>query len=550
MRALGRQLWRSQRALGVGSRRGTAAATGGRLWAAGEGWRGAGAARWLCSAPHAGDGVVPPPRAAVEVTPPQAVPSEIVKDMSMQSVVKVFCDSSSAIHALPWQMKPPQLHTGSGFAIEHGGRRMIMTNAHVVADHKFVTLRKHGNPEKYPAHVLAIGHDCDLAVLDVRDDEFWQGMQALEFGDIPKLQDTCILVGFPTGGDTLSITRGIVSRVEMQSYAHSSSYLLAIQVDAAVNSGNSGGPAVYNDRVMGVAFQNLVGASNVGYVIPVPIVLHFLEDLKRNNFEYKGFGVLGISTQVMENPQMREHFGMQPSMTGVLVRGLPPMSPAAKHLKVNDVILKLDDTRIANDGTIPFRDRERMDFGYLVSEHYQGETMKLHILRDKKELTVEVEVGPWDPLVPVRFHDKLPPYFIHAGFVFSTLSQQFISEWYGEEWRGVPWKLVHAATEGRKKTPGEEVVVISQVLSHEVNWGYAFLREMPHQVAKVNGEEVVNLRHLVEMVNNNTNDTLRIEVDRETLIVLDAEQARTASEEILEQYRIPAAMSSDVSGEL
>lgn len=66
-----------------------------------------------------------------------------------------------------------------------------------------------------------------------------------------------------------------------------------------------------------------------------------------------------------------------------------------------------------------------MHFVHLVSKYHQGDTIKLEVLRDKEVLSLDAEVGPWDPLVPVRFHDK-PPYFIHAGFVFATLSQQLI----------------------------------------------------------------------------------------------------------------------------
>lgn len=497
------------------------------------------------AAVHAGDAVIPQPRTAVEEHH-QHLSSDVVQDMSMQSVVKVFCDLSSPVHTLPWQMRAPHMQTGSGFAIEHGGRRMILTNAHVVTDHKVVTLRKHGNPERYPATVLALGHDCDLAVLDVRNEDFWHDMQPLEFGDIPHLQDTCLLVGFPTGGDTLSITRGIVSRIEMQTYAHSQSHLLAIQVDAAVNAGNSGGPAVYNNRVMGVAFQNLAGASNVGYVIPTPIVLHFLDDLQKNDFDYKGFGLLGFGGQIMENPQMRAHFGMTPAMSGILIRTIQPHG--SKLLKKNDVLLKIDGIQIANDGTVPFRQRERMNFVHLVSKYHQGETIRLEVLRDKKVLSLEAEVGPWDPLVPVRFNDK-PPYFIHAGFVFSALSQQLITECYGEDWSSAPWRLVRAATELFKEKAGQEVVVVSQVLSHEVNRGYTFVPEMLHQVEKVNGEEVSHLRQMVEIVENNREDTLRIETSGDVLIVLDTAKAAAATEEILSEYQVPATKSESLRKE-
>lgn len=83
-----------------------------------------------------------------------------------------------------------------GFVIS--GRRII-TNAHVVADHSFVLVRKHGSPIKHRAKVEAIGHECDLAVLVIDSEVFWEGMNSLELGDIPLLREEVFVVGYPQG---------------------------------------------------------------------------------------------------------------------------------------------------------------------------------------------------------------------------------------------------------------------------------------------------------------------------------------------------------------
>ena len=66
------------------------------------------------------------------------------------------------------------------------------------------------------------------------------------------------------GGDNISVTKGVVSRVEPTQYAHGGTQLMTIQIDAAINGGNSGGPAIMGNKVAGVAFQNLSGAENIG----------------------------------------------------------------------------------------------------------------------------------------------------------------------------------------------------------------------------------------------------------------------------------------------
>ncbi|KAH9291579.1 hypothetical protein KI387_043232, partial [Taxus chinensis] len=115
-------------------------------------------------------------------------------ELALDAVVKVFTVTSSPNYFLPWQNKPQRELTGSGFVIS--GRR-ILTNAHVVADQTFVLVRKHGSPTKYRAEVQAVGHECDLALLTVNNEEFWEGVNFLEFGNIPYLQEAVAVVGYP-----------------------------------------------------------------------------------------------------------------------------------------------------------------------------------------------------------------------------------------------------------------------------------------------------------------------------------------------------------------
>lgn len=67
-------------------------------------------------------------------------------------------------------------------------------------------------------------------MLTVSDDEFWKGVSPVEFGELPVLQDAVTVVGYPIGGDTISVTSGVVSRMEILSYVHGSTELLGLQV--------------------------------------------------------------------------------------------------------------------------------------------------------------------------------------------------------------------------------------------------------------------------------------------------------------------------------
>ncbi|KAL9283464.1 putative peptidase Do [Arabidopsis thaliana] len=172
-------------------------------------------------------------------------------DSVLDSVVKIFCSCSEPDVAKPWKNSWEGLATGSGFAIF--GRR-ILTNAHVVEDHSYLQVKKHGSPTKYRAIVEAVGDECDLAILAVDNEEFWEDLNPLELGDIPSIGETIFAVGYPCGGVTISVTKGIVSRVEVDDYCHSSTELLTIQIDATVRCGNSGGPVIRGNKVV-VVFQ-------------------------------------------------------------------------------------------------------------------------------------------------------------------------------------------------------------------------------------------------------------------------------------------------------
>ena len=153
----------------------------------------------------------------------------------------------------------------------------------------------------------------------------------------------------------MSVTTGVVSRIEMQEYAQAGERLLAVQIDAAINPGNSGGPVVNEElELVGVAFQSLSSeeVENIGYVVPITVVEHFLEDTRRHG-GYTGFCALGIKLQHLESEAMRSYLGMASGDSGILVLGVAERMGSFGLLERGDVILEVDGVKIANDGTIP-----------------------------------------------------------------------------------------------------------------------------------------------------------------------------------------------------
>ena len=305
-----------------------------------------------------------------------------------ESVVKIYTVFNSYSYHNPWQTKGQKTFHGSGCIIS--GKR-ILTNAHVVSDQIFVQVRRSGKAKRYTAKVVEVAHESDLAILEVEDDSFFHGVRALELGDLADIRDKVEVYGFPDGGDKLSITEGIVSRVEHVSYAHSQAYLLACQIDAPVNSGNSGGPVIKDGKVVGVAFQGMSGEQieNIGYMVPAPVIAHFLEDVADG--DHAGIPSLGLSMQKLENKEMRRYYQLKEEQTGALVNKVYPEAPVEGVLATGDVVLAVDGVPVENDGTIEFRPGERTYFGYLVEQKQLGESVTISFLRKgqyfKKRLT-------------------------------------------------------------------------------------------------------------------------------------------------------------------
>ena len=216
----------------------------------------------------------------------EAPPRQRIKEQEFEGIVRVENAAITPDFATPWNPTRPSGGNGTGFLI---GDNKFLTNAHVVSDSSRLIIRKVGDPEPHLARILHIAHDCDLAVLELVDPTPFTGVKPLEIGKVPALNTEVIAVGFPIGGERISITRGVVSRIDFRNYSHSGVDMhLSIQIDAAINPGNSGGPVLQDGKVVGVAFQGYSGsvAQNVGYMIPTPVIKRLLEDVKDGRYDH------------------------------------------------------------------------------------------------------------------------------------------------------------------------------------------------------------------------------------------------------------------------
>jgi S1-C subfamily serine protease len=453
-----------------------------------------------------------------------------------ESVVHLQVYRSRSDWNLPWRMEPVDSAVGSGFLIE-GGR--IVTNAHVVADAREILVRRPDQANPYVATVDAVGNDCDLAVLRVSDPAFTKGLKALALGDVPRSGSRVLTYGFPLGGQDVSSTAGIVSRVESRGYVHSGvDSHLVVQTDAAINPGNSGGPVVQDGRVVGVAFQGYPGFDNMGFFIPVPVVRHFLDDLKDN--AYDGFPDSGFVTSTLLSPAYRKERGLPEGKSGVVVDQVSPGGTAAGLFQRGDVILAVDGIAVANDGTVRLGDA-RVTFEHLLDMKQVGQPVSATVWRAGKEQTLTAT-----SLHIARMENRrnrygvAPRYVVYAGLVFMPLDTELLKVW-GRNWintadRNLVWHHLFREAE-HPEDADREVVVLTRVLRHAANSQLTF--SGPAAVDKINGVPIRSLKDVGPAFENNHERFHRIDFENNGGIeVLDREKADAAHAEILKQYAI------------
>ena len=444
-----------------------------------------------------------------------------------ESIVKIYTVSKIPSYTTPWNSTIRRSH-GSGSIIK--GNR-ILTNAHVVANETFIEIKRHGDTKKYEAEVEFISHQADLALLKLKDESFFDGTKAIEFNGLPKFEDEVAVYGFPVGGDSLSVSRGIVSRIEHKRYAHSREIYLCIQVDAAINPGSSGGPAISDGRIVGVVMQQLTSSQSIGYLVPMEIVHHFLKDVEDG--KYDGFSHLGISTQTMENDALRDVYSMDSNASGVLVIDISQKSNVYKKLKEHDILLHIDGHNINNDATVEYVKNKFTAFKYYIDQKQIGDSVRLGILRDGKRLEIDVilnNIADDNLLVNTISHDKTPKYLIYGGYVFSPLTRNLLVK--------NPSTLLELRTAATQWATDEEeeAVILLKVLATPANRGdhnYSLWL-----VDKVDDKTFKNFAEFIQIIRDFKGKYLIIQNTDDVKIAIDRKKAKELEQTILNRYDI------------
>ena len=326
-----------------------------------------------------------------EITSSQEEQVIKVVNESLPSVVSILAEGEVAIPGLPFFYQ--QIETGgTGFIISSDG--MILTNRHVVQYENINYTVILTNGEKYEAKVLAKDNVQDLAVLKIepKEGEFFNPLP-LGDSDNLKIGQTVIAIGNALGEFQNSVSVGVVSglaRSIMASGAGMAETLdQLIQTDAAINSGNSGGPLLnLSGEIIGINVAVASGAENIGFAIPINQAKRAIESVKATGkITYPFLGV----RHILVDEEVKAQYNLPVDYGAWVVRGneigdvaVTPGSAADKAgIKENDIILEVDGQKITTENTL----------SKMILSHNVGDKIRLKILREGKEIEVEAELG-------------------------------------------------------------------------------------------------------------------------------------------------------------
>jgi serine protease Do len=277
---------------------------------------------------------------------------------------------------------------GSGFVISADG--YILTNDHVAGNAKEITVTLTSG-EKYAAKLIGTDLVSDICLLKIEA----KNLPFLKLGDSDGVitGEWVIALGNPFGlfdiSDKPTVTVGVVSATGINLKAQEGrTYKGMIQTDAAINSGNSGGPLVNSvGEVIGVnsvIFTPNQGSIGLGFAIPINRVKSVVAELKRNGKIERDW-YTGLEIQTVD-ARVARYFGLDKA-EGVIISDVKRGSPADRSgFRVGDIIVKANGEKVSDEESL----------SAVVNDLRVGDTVKMQVLRDRKELSLnlKLEKGP------------------------------------------------------------------------------------------------------------------------------------------------------------
>jgi hypothetical protein len=331
----------------------------------------------------------------------------------------------------------------------------------------------------------------------------------------------------------MSITEGILSRTEVTSYVHSGIENLTYQLDAAINSGNSGGPVFHDGKLVAISSAGIDEADNIGYAIPVPVINQFIVDVKDGNVD--GVPILPFRTQAVFNATQRDFYGMGDRNGLRLTQSAGPED--TRCLANGDIILSVEGLPIGPDGMIRAGMLGSVPIDYLASKKQVGDSLDFELVAKGKNRSVSCELNwTWNDVFSVTptTYKYRPVWAQVGGIVLVEMTDELFEFLYINEMtlqEGVS-DTEAELQQGTPQDPRRYLFVVN-VLQHDLNEGYDVTGLL---LNTVNGIAPRNIKHLQQFLDSNSLAWVELGFNNGESVVFRAADLPALNEELAQEY--------------
>lgn len=458
-------------------------------------------------------------------------------------VLRILVTKDSSYYHKPWKTPDFENSRASGFFFKDAGNfpgqtGLILTNAHAVSQSRSIRVSNGREKNRYPVKVVGICHTADFAILkmdpeDLANYEHRNGaVTPLELGDSDALRvgDKVLGWGYPSGGEGISKSdQGEISRIEVGNYSYSQDKWLMVQASLQQNRGNSGGPVLKDDKVVGISFQGMRDSDRLNFFIPINVVKRLVPLLN----DQEKIPRWRFLVQLMF-PGLKDYYNLGPDQGGVILDYIVPGGgPYSFGLRNNDILMTIDGLEIDNFGEVFLKTLDqKIFFSEALNRKVVGDPLNLTVIRDGKKIDLSGPMTRGLPKLVPKIFSKAN-YFICSGVAFVELTVNCIDN-LGQAGQIYRAKYADAFPE----EPYQKIVIVSEIFPE---YGLADTTNYLKRVKKIAGEKVLNVEHLyniIQSLRKQSKKKVLVELPNNVKLPLDIENSDGIDKTVQEKYGI------------
>ncbi|MGC6456092.1 MAG: PDZ domain-containing protein [Coraliomargaritaceae bacterium] len=445
-----------------------------------------------------------------------------------QSIVEIEVTRTSYNYKVPWVSGNAQTRK-NGIVISG---KHILTTADGFSGQYLCRVRKGGQSRHYTAEILWVDYHTNIALLEVKETLFWEGMRPVELAKKLPMNGNLKVYRWRSGrieSRAAEIIRLFVGKSKTSYTRH-----LSLAVSSEINAAGWAEVVIHKNRLIGLTSS---GSDQRLTILPAPYIQFVLDGHKGSNTP--GAGFFDFDWMEGKNPALLHSKAFDGDGTGIVITEIGKRGLSKNTLQSGDILFEIDGYPVDHDGKYIDPDYGRLSIdGLATRSRFAGERIAMKVWREGAEKTIDYQLPQADftkSVIPEQCYDCPPEYLIAGGLVFQPLTGPLLRALGQNTPLLLDYYEAHPPIGERSG-----LVLLSMVLPDDYNRGYESVRLQ--LIDQINGRTIDSLADVEQALREAEEGYHKIRfMPDESMIhmILDAEQLEGATDRILERYRIP-----------